>query len=767
MKRKNWEPGGGRKELRGRDEWVRISWEEALDLVSTETKRILDTYGNKAILNGSPVINALGGSLTSWGVSSAGAWPQPTALMAGGLTGSNDRLEWRKAKLIVLWNSNPIWSSGGNPTYNYLQAKKAGAKFIFVDPFYNDSAQVLADDWIPVRPSTDTALLLGIAYYMIENNLQDQVFLDKYTVGFDADHMPEGTSKKENFKDYVLGTYDGVPKTPEWASEICGTEPRLIRQFAQEIATTKPMVFSASLSAARTYLGQQFCQAFLTVGWMTGNVGISGGAVCVASHIGASYGGPALVKAGWTGAMTPTNPLFPGGGFYGGYAFGVPETPGNWGPAYEERWDAILNGKYTAMEGMHSEADEDGMVPCDIRMIWNIRDIGPGGISGGNSLNQTAGIPKGIEASRKVDFIVTNDIVLSTTAKYSDIVLPDTTPWEREGGGVAPGYYEGNPEMLMYFHQVTEPLYEARDGSWVERELASRLGVDPDVVAPLPRKVMVFNQLKGSTVMKADGTGYEPLLTITQADIQEWGVEAEPQRGRITLQEFMEKGIYQVPREPGDNFGYIAGKAYRDDPEANPLPTSTGKLEIHCKPLVDKIKAYRLGPAPAAIPKFQRIVEGVEDTYADWDAKIKGDYPLQLVTIHYGRRSHSVFDNILQLREAYPQECMMNPIDATERGVKHGDTVLIESRHGKVLRPLCITNRVMPGVFFLGEGAWVEMDEETGIDKAGATNTLNGTHSVGQGEEPWNSCNVQVKKWNGESLVPDAKWPQRIPIKEA
>ena len=103
MKRKTWEPGGGNKEMRGQDEWVRISWDEALDLVATELKRILDNYGNKSIIGGGRLINALGGALTRWGVSSAGAWPQPTALMAGGLTGANDRMSYRDTKLVVLW----------------------------------------------------------------------------------------------------------------------------------------------------------------------------------------------------------------------------------------------------------------------------------------------------------------------------------------------------------------------------------------------------------------------------------------------------------------------------------------------------------------------------------------------------------------------------------------------------------------------------------------------------------------------------------------
>jgi anaerobic dimethyl sulfoxide reductase subunit A len=91
----------------------------------------------------------------------------------------------------------------------------------------------------------------------------------------------------------------------------------------------------------------------------------------------------------------------------------------------------------------------------------------------------------------------------------------------------------------------------------------------------------------------------------------------------------------------------------------------------------------------------------------------------------------------------------------------------VESRWGKVLRPAYVSARVTPGVIMLGEGAWVEMDEETGIDMAGATNTLNGCHPTGQGEEPWNSCNVQVTKWTGTPLVNDYKWAHRVPIKDA
>ncbi|WP_280770647.1 molybdopterin-dependent oxidoreductase [Salipaludibacillus daqingensis] len=747
MKRKHWEPGGGNKELRGRDEWVRLDWDEALDLVADELKRVKENYGNKSIIGSSRLINHYGGALVRWGSSSSGAWGKPQQHMAANLSwGGSDRLDWRNAKLIVMWGSNPAWSNGGNPQYNLLQAKKAGAKFIFVDPFINPSIKSLDAEFIPCRPGTDTALLLAMAHYMIEHDLQDQEFLDKCTVGFDRDNMPGGADPEENFKDYVLGTYDGVPKTPEWASEICGTPPEKIRMFAQEIGTTKPMIFQSSFAPARTYRGQQFCQAFLTVGWMTGNVGKPGAGVFTLNYArNQSYGGKTLVMPGGRGIENPENPLFPGVTFgpYDGYRFAEPKRTDFHGMAYTETYDAILNSEYTATVR--------GKVPCDIRMIWKVRNG-----SGDNFLNQSSDIQKGIKAFRKLDSIITNDIVLSTISKYADIVLPATTEWEKEGR-----INTGNPEAIFIANKVTEPLFEARTEEWMEIELGKRLGIDEETLYPISEKQQFFNSLAGSQVIKDNGEDYELLVTITKEDIKDWGVEGEPQKGRIALDELLEKGSYQVPRSPDDKLGDVKGKAFVDDPEENPLDTESGKLEIHCQTLADEIEAYGFTTL-APIAKYEPPIEGYEDTFEDWENKEKGEFPFQLVTIHYPRRSHSVFDNVPQLREAFPQEFVMNKRDADKLGLKDGETVLIRSRHGKVIRHLFTTETLMPGVVSLGEGAWVDLDEETGIDRAGATNMLNGAHLSGQGEEPWNTCNVTVEKYNGKPLKSDEHWDQRV-----
>lgn len=733
MVRKHWAPGGGDKSLRGRDEWVRISWDEALNILASEIKRVKDTYGNESIMvTGGDITRALtlyGGYTTTWGTTSWGTWfyTGPKTGLGDGLyaTSHNDRMDLRNSQLVVMWGANPAWSSQGNPTYFYQAAKAAGAKFIFIDPFYNDSAMILADEWIPIRPATDHALALGIAHTLITednpktNPLIDWDFLNRCTVGFDKDHMPAGADSKENFRDYVLGTQDGQAKTAEWAAEICGVHPDRIRALAREIAQTRRVALLTGWAPARVNNADAWPQMFMTLGCMTGHIGQPGRMTGVSCWEKSANGGPDLVAAGGSGVA------------------GVGDNPIKTVVNNNELWDAVLTGQYTA--GYKS------VKPINIQMLYH---------GMGSALNQKVGLVKGIEAHRKVEFVVSQTHFLTTNAKYSDLVLPVTTQWEREG------YVKGNREVLMWARQITPPLYEAQDDMWVVREVATRLGLDVAKVDPLPLKQQVFNQIAGAKVAKVDGSGQEPLVTISEADMAAMGVTGKPQQGRISLAQFRDQGIYQVQRRPGDRLGYIAFEAFRKDPEANKLKTDSGKLEIHCKSIAEFVKNSGFDEV-RPIPTYNKATEGYEDTFTDWAHKIKGGFPLQLYTIHYRRRTHSVFDNLPWLREAFPQEFIMNPVDAEARGLKTGDIVRITSRHGSVMRPVWVTERMMPGVVTLGEGAWSQIDETTGICQAGATNTLNGAIATGQGHQGWNSCNVQVEKYDG-TLEPDATWPQRI-----
>lgn len=734
MKRKNWEPGGGKKELRGKDEWVRISWDEALDTVATELKRIKEKYGNKSILGQvnkgmERTLTLFGGYTSSWGSTSYGTWVDAGPAIAGPYAASysntgNDRMRQRLSKLIILWGANPAWSQGGNPTYHYLQAKKAGAKFIFIDPLFSDSARILADEWIPIRPATDAAMMIGMAYVMIKEDsptrpLIDWDFLNRCTVGFDPEHMPEGADPKDNYKDYVLGTFDGVPKTPEWAAEICGVPAERIRSLAIEYATTKPSML-VSNATTRTHRAEQTVQNFLTLASMSGNIGIPGASVGLGTHGSSANAGPVLVKPGASKIKALKNP--------------VTDSINQ-----NELWKAVLEGKYTA--GLN-----------DIRNI-DIRCVYYEAVS---TLNQKMGAVKGIEAHRKkLEFVVTQAYVLNTQAKFSDIVLPITTPWEKFAG-----FLTGTRDILIMHSQVIEPLYESKDDMWVATEIGKRLNLDVKQIDSIPLKQDFFDQLAGATVVKENGKDFEKLVTITEADIKEMGVQGSPQTGRIPFKEFKENGIYQVKRAPNDNFGFTEFEDYRKEPEKYPRATPSKKIEIHCQTLATKIKNYgwtEMSP----IGKYFKPEEGYEDTFKDWKTKVKGEFPFQMYTIHYRRRSHSILDNVPWLREAFPQEFIMNAQDGSKLGLKEGDPVKITSRHGSVLRSVHLTERMMPGVTTLGEGAWIEIDEETGLCTSGTVNILEGGIPTGQGHMGSNSCNIKVEKYD-KPLIPDYKWPQRI-----
>ena len=765
MKRKHWEPGGGDKSLRGRDEWVRISWDEAFDILSSEIKRVVEKYGNRSILSfGGPcnAINSYGGAVSHYGSTSYGSW-QVTPFLMGYMPYSypvfdrpgyiqwaasytsrdtiNDRLDLRNCETIIMISLNTAWNSAGTNNYHWAQAKKTGAKFIAVDPYYNDLAQAMDADWLPVRPGTDMALLLGVAYTLIteddpENNpLIDWDFLDRCTLGFDADHMPEGVNPEENFKDYVLGTYDGIPKTPEWASEICGLEPERIRYLAQEMRVDKKVAIVCGWASARTQNSDNLPQMIATIGAMTGHMGKSGHMTGPSHSYFTANGGLSLVNPGSAGLPTISNPVDD--------AIHLGEV-----------WNAILTHKYNFCgKGLYLPREERDI---DIEMIYFYKYM--------NKLQTAEDMNSGIEAVRQVEFVVTQDYTLSTSAMFSDLVLPTTTEWETIGG--FPRNSFPNREVVIAYRNVVPPLFEAKTDQEIDIELCKRLGVDVDSVYPFGPKQQFFNELKSCTVIQDNGVDYGPLITITEEDIESWGVEGTPQEGKISLEEFLKTGYYQVKRSPGDNYGYIAFEAFRNDPEAHPLPSSaSGKIEIYSTGLAERINAAgwsEIKPLPTYVPPKN----GYECTFENWETKEKGAYPYQIINPHYLRRAHSGFDNVLQLREAFPNPVYLNASDAREKGIEDGDTVLIENMNGKTLRRAVVTERLMPGIVSLPHGSWVDPDPETGIDRGGADNILTSALLQGQGVEAFNSNIVTFEKYAGEPLLPDVERPQRIAVVE-
>lgn len=733
MIRTNFDPEGNKgKDLRGKDTWERISWDEALDILASQLQKAKDNYGNESIYlsDGGEMKRTMalfGGYTAKYGSRSRGAWQKAMKPITGVSQKRhllNDRLDMLKSKLIVLWGVNPAENNGGSTILNLKRAKEKGIKIIALDPMLSTTAAIYADEYIPIRPATDTAMILAVCYTLLmedENygGLIDWDFLNSCTVGFDEDHMPVDVDPKENVKDYILGTYDNEPKTPEWASKICGVPADKIKSFAIELGQSKPATILFAWNSARVEKATHVCLAQMTLGAMTGNMGIEGGATSVSSQEPAMNGGGNLVKIGkdgWEDIENPTKTKL----------------------CTNEHWEAILSNKYTDGPGPKKD--------IDIRVIYH---------SHAAILNQTNNTKKGIKAHKKVDFVVTNHFVMTPEAQYSDLVLPVTTPWEKYGEVLY-----GNREMLIWTENVIDPIFEAKDDIWIARELGKRLGLDEKAIEPTNQKQQIFNIVASSTVMKEDKE-YEPLVTITNADLDELGVEGKPQEGRIPIMEFKEKGVYQVPRSEGDNFGYIHNQKFREDPENNPLETASGKLELHCQALADLVdeagwnKGY-----PIAV--YDPPTEGYEATFSDFENQVKGKYPLQIYAIHSYRGTHTVFDQVDWLRETFTYEMIMNPKDAQERGISENDTVRAYNDQGAILRRVHLTERIMPGVIVIYEGPWVNIDED-GNCKAGSPNVLTGDFPSGPDIESWNACIVEVEK-HFKDLEPDVEFnkPQII-----
>jgi anaerobic dimethyl sulfoxide reductase subunit A len=174
-----------------------------------------------------------------------------------------------------------------------------------------------------------------------------------------------------------------------------------------------------------------------------------------------------------------------------------------------------------------------------------------------------------------------------------------------------------------------------------------------------------------------------------------------------SLEEFKEKGFFKLP----GGKPFVAFEAFRADPEANPLGTATGRIEIY-SPVLANLKNDEIPPIPTYIPEW----EGVSDP-------LREKYPLMMMTTHFIARSHSTFENVDILREAHPQCLWINTLDAEARGIKNGDMVKVYNDRGIVHIPAYVTNRVRPGVTNMPQGAHYTPNAD-GVDIRGCGNTL-------------------------------------------
>ena len=753
MKRKNWKPGGKdfHPELRGIDEWERISWEEAIKYVAGETKRIYETYGPRSVLVpsafGSTLHKYLGGYVSTWDTNSQGSARLGSAKL--GLSGnakreqSNDRFDMmNNADTIVLYGCNPAWAAMGSPSWHFWAAKERGAQFVFVGPAYNVSANLLDARWIRVRPGTDTAFLLAVAYEMVRldkegEGLVDWDFLHTYCVGFDEQSMPQGHEGEENFLGYLMGDYDGTPKTPEWATTICGTPIEDITWYARAIGKDVNAFIAHAFAAFRCNGAEDLPQLMMTVGAMGGHFGKPGNS-CGSYYVDSASDGPMnLIATGSTGESDAAAALgipMPDFGF---------EAPDDIIDSVEV-WDAVINGSYTFVGNPNASNVVSGeQRDIDIRMIEN---------GNWSPLRSYYNTKRGIEAfrSENVEFIVNRSFVPRVDAQYADIILPMSSDLERDGG-MLEETGDGGREMVLFYSQVCEPRYEAKSPDEIDNLILEGMGFDHRGLHPLSEKQKLFNLIASSKVADGSPDNMVNLVSITQEEIDAWGVEGEPQDGMVSLTQFQEKGVYQVERSGSDDgYGYIAYQDFIADPKANPRASESGKFEICCQWKADALNGLGFtNDAYKPYPTYHVPAYGYESTFDDFDAGVKGEYPYQLYNPHYLRFANGVFGNTRLLAENLADPLFMSSEDAESEGLATGDTVLVSSPFGSVVRTVSVTPTLMPGCVGLPNGAWARFDEH-GIDIAGGVNTLTGGAPAGLGVAGYNTVTVKIERYEGE-----------------
>jgi anaerobic dimethyl sulfoxide reductase subunit A len=323
-----------------------------------------------------------------------------------------------------------------------------------------------------------------------------------------------------------------------------------------------------------------------------------------------------------------------------------------------------------------------GGYPADYKLLY---------ISNCNYLNQCANTNKIVEALKKLEFIVVQDQFMTPTAKLADILLPTNSFLERNDlttGGIGPFY--------GYMNKAIDSLDESKSQFEIATELAARLGI-------------------------AD---------FSDKTEEEWLRELVARCEDIPDYEtFKKNGIHKVKfTQP-----YVCFQNQISDPASNPFPTPSGKIEIYSQQLADMNN-----PMVPPIPKYIETWESRNDPLAE-------KYPLQLVTTHTRRRAHTQFDNIPWLRELYPQAVSINTTDAEVRDIKDGDMVRVFNDRGEMLITARVTERIMPGVVDIPQGAWYDPDEN-GVDRGGCANILTKDVISPGGAFASNTALVQVKK---------------------
>ena len=527
--RRGWlENGPGPSDRRGNDEFVEVSWSEAVAAVATELDRVRTVHGNESIFGGSygwasagifhhsqtqlkRMLNLIGGFTSSINSYSNGT----SVVILPHIVGSAEEVlrrptSWptivEHTKLVVAFGGIPAKNVFVNPggmtqhhTGGYLaQAVARGVEFALISPVRNDLPPGVPATWYPVVPGTDVALMLALSHTLLVENLADREFLERYTSGADI------------FEAYVLGTSDGVAKDADWASERCQIAADDIRLLARRMAAVRTLV-TVTWSLQRIPHGEQPVWAGLALAALLGQIGLPGG--------GFGHGYGSMGDVGSTGPSV-----------------GLPHFPKGHNPVKAFIPVARISDMLLS-PGQEFTYDGGTYTYPDIRLVY---------WAGGNPFHHHQDLARLRTALATTDTVVVNEPYWTAMARHADIVLPATIPTEREDFGAG-----RRDSHLNAMHRATSAPGEALDDHEIFRRIAEHMGVGHEFTqGRTPRQWL------------------EHMYERWRADL---GAAVPP------FEQFWSDGGIELPFAP-ENVTMF--EKFRSDPRQFPLRTPSGRIEL-------------------------------------------------------------------------------------------------------------------------------------------------------------------------------------------
>jgi molybdopterin guanine dinucleotide-containing S/N-oxide reductase-like protein len=759
LKRVDWDPRGDRHpENRGKSKFVRISWDEASDIIADEIRRVQKKYGPLAILvqgdghseckivqaphaSSALLLGKMGGftqqirnpdSWEGWYYGAKHVWGEGRA---GFMRPADNIMKdvTENSEMVLVWGGDPEttpWGFSGQSgsLLSYFWSE-VGIRQVYICPELNYGAAIHADKWIPILPNTDSALQLAIIYVWIKEGTYDKEYVKTHTVGMDK------------VEAYVMGKEDGNPKTPEWASKKCGipewTIKALARDFASKITSIAHYYGGGMIRGAYSHEPARLECILLGMQGL-GKPGVhqvqitSTGMPRTMMPKAITLRNQAYFRAGpieqpinllrldgftfnsFTKQQIPKTfiqeaILNPPINYWGSGAIGAPVE------------DQFVKYKYPIPK------EEGG---TEIHMIWT--DTPCRTTCWGDGMRTTEALQ-----SSKIECIVAQEPWLENDTLIADIILPVSTTFELED--IVPYNVSGlNPQGVGLQRQAIQPIGESKSDYECVLEVAKKLGMYEQVT-------------EGKTVEEWIKRYFDE---ITLSNFIKW-------------EEFKDKEYYVFPTAPDWENDPPGLRKFYENPESNPLQTPTGKLEFYSERLASSFPDDDERPP---IPKWIEKSETHDERLSSSRAKM---FPLLMMSNHGRWRVHAQCDDISWTREAltckvkgwdgYMYEPLwIHPSEAEKRGIKNGDIVKAFNERGAVLCGALVWERIRHGVVYVDHGARTDFIIPGKLDRGGAINLISpgGTISKNCIGQATSGYLVEVAK---VSMVEMETWRKQYP----